>query len=835
MAKDLKLRAVMDAKSVHTEIGKIISDIERMAKAQASGADRAAQVSERAANKAIASEEKAAKERIRIQRNSAALADRQEKEAANRAARANQNSLQQSRDMAEATLKVERKAALAEASVVVDRFDRRMSIERVRHAQSLADLKGNQKAIEAETKRFNAVIARIQMDQASFPQTPFQKLLGHLTNVTGQMGVRLPAAAQSAAVSLGAEGGGLAAAAGLATAGIAGLMAVMIPAYKAARSQDDANKKLAAVLRATGGAAGLTFEELDKMAGGLQKVTDFEDDTVMGAQAMLLRFDAIGRDVFPQALKAATDLAAGTGNLEGAAESLGQALQKPEEAYRKLKAMQVVLSEAQKKQIELFVESGEKGRAQQVILDAVAKSYSGNAAAMSHSTVRLKHHIGDLMEAMGGPLVKVIDRVAESLLSVGKADSEAFEAKRLSGGFANYGESALKAAGQVETFQKTLEESFRKRNPSQNKAEKKPLDEDQKQQLKELQDELARVKLDSIQDTTAKAIAIENLEYQKRIEKMRGFAEAREEAAKIHAQKIFQINQEASEKFMADQAQANNDARAADREAKEKRLSEKLKAENEANRRIIEQDQQTDALRSQYADMRIAANENIAEREKEASEKKFDDMRIAYAGNAQALTVIDEMQSAERLRIAKAEQDSKKQMMIGFVGSIGNLLSVLGKKNRALAKAGQVVQIGEGIANTALGVTKALSAAAPPWNFIMAGTVAAAGAAQVATIANQKYATGTDFAPGGMALVGERGPELIHLPRGSRVDTASQTRQGMGFTHNGNVIVSVAMPSGTSDMQAKRLGASVAVGYMDELKAHRKRERDAEYYLGARK
>jgi hypothetical protein len=54
-------------------------------------------------------------------------------------------------------------------------------------------------------------------------------------------------------------------------------MAVMIPAYKAARSQDDANKKLAAVLRATGGAAGLTFEELDKMAGGLQKVTDFED------------------------------------------------------------------------------------------------------------------------------------------------------------------------------------------------------------------------------------------------------------------------------------------------------------------------------------------------------------------------------------------------------------------------------------------------------------------------------------------------------------------------------------------------------------------------------
>lgn len=31
------------------------------------------------------------------------------------------------------------------------------------------------------------------------------------------------------------------------------------------------------------------------------------------------------------------------------------------------------------------------------------------------------------------------------------------------------------------------------------------------------------------------------------------------------------------------------------------------------------------------------------------------------------------------------------------------------------------------------------------------------------------FANGTNFAPGGAALVGERGPELVHLPRGSRV------------------------------------------------------------------
>jgi hypothetical protein len=31
------------------------------------------------------------------------------------------------------------------------------------------------------------------------------------------------------------------------------------------------------------------------------------------------------------------------------------------------------------------------------------------------------------------------------------------------------------------------------------------------------------------------------------------------------------------------------------------------------------------------------------------------------------------------------------------------------------------------------------------------------------------FATGTNFAPGGLALVGERGPELVNLPRGAQV------------------------------------------------------------------
>lgn len=46
------------------------------------------------------------------------------------------------------------------------------------------------------------------------------------------------------------------------------------------------------------------------------------------------------------------------------------------------------------------------------------------------------------------------------------------------------------------------------------------------------------------------------------------------------------------------------------------------------------------------------------------------------------------------------------------------------------------------------------------------------------------FARGTDYAPGGMALVGEEGPELVNLPRGSRVHTAQETRGGAAPVFN---------------------------------------------------
>ena len=49
-----------------------------------------------------------------------------------------------------------------------------------------------------------------------------------------------------------------------------------------------------------------------------------------------------------------------------------------------------------------------------------------------------------------------------------------------------------------------------------------------------------------------------------------------------------------------------------------------------------------------------------------------------------------------------------------------------------------------------------------------------------------KYAKGTSFHPGGLALVGEEGPELINLTRGSSVTPIDYSNMGSNFAINGN-------------------------------------------------
>ncbi|MDC7224194.1 MAG: hypothetical protein PQJ60_10670 [Spirochaetales bacterium] len=88
------------------------------------------------------------------------------------------------------------------------------------------------------------------------------------------------------------------------------------------------------------------------------------------------------------------------------------------------------------------------------------------------------------------------------------------------------------------------------------------------------------------------------------------------------------------------------------------------------------------------------------------------------------------------------------------------------------------------------------------------------------------FANGTSSAPGGLSIVGERGPELVNLPTGSQVYTASQTSRIMAAGNSINNDASASVMSGatslnlTIDVPLEVDGveiARVSYEYMDEV------------------
>lgn len=115
----------------------------------------------------------------------------------------------------------------------------------------------------------------------------------------------------------------------------------------------------------------------------------------------------------------------------------------------------------------------------------------------------------------------------------------------------------------------------------------------------------------------------------------------------------------------------------------------------------------------------------------------------------------------------KAE-DKKRQAQKETEASVVQGLATVSEEIKAAAVVVKAIRIKESIMQTASGVSKALGAYPPPFNFIWAALVGAAGAAQTAAIAGVGFAKGTDSVPA-MLTPGE-----MVVPR----DFASAIRSG---------------------------------------------------------
>jgi|21_taG_2_1085346.scaffolds.fasta_scaffold00163_17 hypothetical protein len=183
--------------------------------------------------------------------------------------------------------------------------------------------------------------------------------------------------------------------------------------------QEQAETKLNAVLKSTGGIAGVTANELKKMASGLQEVTSFGDEAIIEAQSLLLTFTKVGEDVFPKATETILNMSTAMGqDLQSATIQLGKALNDPITGISALSRVGVQLTDNQKAQIKSFTELGDIASAQKVILGELETQFGGLARAtgdtMTGALNQTSNATGDLAEALGEKLSPMITSLAKN-------------------------------------------------------------------------------------------------------------------------------------------------------------------------------------------------------------------------------------------------------------------------------------------------------------------------------------------------------------------------------------------------------------------------------------
>lgn len=211
--------------------------------------------------------------------------------------------------------------------------------------------------------------------------------------------------------------GAFAVGAGVAVAGIGALGVVLKQSMDAASEAEQVSAQLDAVLKSTGGSAGVSRQAIEDHALALSQMTRFEDDAIVSADALLLTFTNIGKDVFPKATDITLDLAtAFKMDLKSAAIMVGKALNDPKKGLTALSRAGVQFSEDQKKVIESMVATGDIAGAQTLILKELEIQIGGSAKAAGETAAGqmdiFKNAIGNVKEEIGFALLPILKDLA---------------------------------------------------------------------------------------------------------------------------------------------------------------------------------------------------------------------------------------------------------------------------------------------------------------------------------------------------------------------------------------------------------------------------------------
>ncbi len=167
-----------------------------------------------------------------------------------------------------------------------------------------------------------------------------------------------------------------------------------------------------AVLKSTGGEAGVTAKQIDALAGSIQRKSGMDDEAIQSGENLLLTFTNIrneagkGNDIFNQTTQIMADMSTALGqDVKSSAIQLGKALNDPVKGVTALQRVGVSFTAGQKATIKSLVDSGRQMDAQKLILGELNKEFGGSAAAAGKTLPGQLNILKGSFENLAGTLV----------------------------------------------------------------------------------------------------------------------------------------------------------------------------------------------------------------------------------------------------------------------------------------------------------------------------------------------------------------------------------------------------------------------------------------------
>lgn len=199
--------------------------------------------------------------------------------------------------------------------------------------------------------------------------------------------------------------------------GVQKLTGFLNDSVQAAKESAEVNAQLEAVLKSTGGAAGVTADQARDLSTSLEHLTNFDDETVLSAEDLLLTFTNIGKDAFPQVTAMALDMSQALGqDVKSSAIQLGKALNDPIQGMTALKRVGVSFNEEQIAMVKHMQESGDLAGAQALIMAELTKEFGGSAAAAvaaDGGITQMKNAMQDQQELIGAKLIPILAKLTQ--------------------------------------------------------------------------------------------------------------------------------------------------------------------------------------------------------------------------------------------------------------------------------------------------------------------------------------------------------------------------------------------------------------------------------------